>query len=54
MQLWDWDVLGKEKVGEGQMGPINEMPAGRAQDLWVDMELEAHKVGEAPRVHVYQ
>ncbi len=43
-QLWDWDMLGKEKVGEGQTPPVKELSPGESKDVWVELELEAETV----------
>jgi hypothetical protein len=40
VELFDWDVMGKEKVGIGETPPIKELPPGQAKDVWVELELE--------------
>jgi hypothetical protein len=46
IELYDWDVMGKEKIGTGQSQPIEELPAGEPQELWIPIELEtAHNKG---------
>ena len=48
MQLYDWDVMGKEKIGTGQSQPIEELPAGEPQELWIPIELETAHVSLSP------
>ena len=48
MQLYDWDVMGKEKIGTGQSQPIEELPAGEPQELWIPIELETAHVNLPP------
>jgi hypothetical protein len=40
--------MGKEKIGTGQSQPIEELPAGEPQDLWIPMELETAHVNVSP------
>jgi hypothetical protein len=44
MQLYDWDVMGKEKVATGESQPIKQLPSGQPQDLWVPLKLETAEV----------
>ena len=53
MQLYDWDVMGKEKIGTGQSQPIEELPAGEPQELWIPIELETAHVSLFPWVTVF-
>ena len=53
LQLYDWDVMGKEKVATGQSQPIKELPTGEPQDLWVPLELETAEVPGHFRVNLH-